>query len=98
MGNVVANLIMDETLDDILLVSTDDDAAHVRVVCLGKEVSWVRGMAPGSKGYQVVLLIAGHVIGMHNAPSGIDLTCAGVDEFRPGLVDGVPVFPKLFPL
>src|ERR1035438_8028762 len=98
MGNVIANLITDEALDDIFLVSAHDDAAHVRVIRLGKEIPWVRGMDPGSKGYQVVLLIAGHIVGMYNAPRGIDLTCAGVDEFSPSLMDSVPVSPKLFPL
>ena len=98
MRNVMANFIVDEALDDILLVSAHDDAAHVGVVGFGKEISWVRGMTPGSKGYQVVLLIAGHIVGMYNAPRGIDLTCAGVDEFSPSLMDSVPVSPKLLPL
>lgn len=34
---------------------------------------------------------------MRHAPSGIDLSRVWIDEFRPGLMDGVPVFPKLFP-
>ena len=48
--------------------------------------------------FQVVFLVAGHVIGMRNASGGIDLPRVGVDEFCPCLMDGVPVFPKLFPL
>ena len=34
---------------------------------------------------------------MHHAPSGIDFTCAWIDEFSSGLMDSVPVFPELFP-
>jgi len=44
-GDAVANLVVDESLDDILLVSAHDHAAHVRVIWLGPEVPWVRGVA-----------------------------------------------------
>ena len=46
----------------------------------------------------MVLLVTGHVVGMRHAPGGIDLSRAWVDELRPRLMDGVPVFPKLRPL
>ena len=98
MGNVIADFVMDETLNYILLMSADDDAAHVGVIRFGKEIPSVRWMSPVFQGNKVVLLIAGHVIGMHYAPGGIDLPRIGIYEFRPGLVDGVPVSPKLFPL
>ena len=46
----------------------------------------------------MVLLIAGHVVEMGNAPGDIDLPRARVDELRPRLADGVPVLPELPPL
>jgi hypothetical protein len=46
----------------------------------------------------VVFFVAGHVVGMRNAPGGIDLPRVWVDELRLCLMDSVPVFPKLFPL
>src|ERR1017187_10609893 len=98
MRNVIANLIVDETLDDILLVRPHDHATHVRVIRFRKEIPWVCGVATVFKGYQVVFLITCHVIGMRHAPSGIDLTCAGIYEFRPCLMNYVPVLTKLFPL
>ena len=98
MGNVVADLVVDKTFDDILLMSPHDDAAHMSVIGLGKEISWVRRVATVFQGYQVVLLIASHVVGVRHAPSRIDLSRAGVDKFRPCLVDSIPVFPQLFPL
>src|ERR1035438_8794471 len=97
MGNVVANLIVDEALDDVFLVCPHDDAAHMRVIGFGKEISWIRRVAAVFQGYQVVLLIAGHVVGMSHAPGGIDLSRVGIDEFCPALMDSVPVLPKLFP-
>ena len=42
MGNVIANLIVDEALDYDFLVRPHDDVAHMSVRGLGKEISWVR--------------------------------------------------------
>ena len=41
MGDVIANLIMDEAFDGILLVSAHDCAAHMRVKWFGPKVPWV---------------------------------------------------------
>ena len=45
MWNVEAYLVMIEGLNNILLVSAHDDAAHVRVKGFEKEISWVRGIS-----------------------------------------------------
>ena len=87
-----------KALDDILLVSAHDRAADLRVIRLGPEVPRVRGVAAVFEGNKVVFLVAGHVVGMRNAPGGIDLSRVRVDELRPCLMDSVPVFPKLLPL
>jgi len=70
----MANLIVDEALDHILLVSAHDDAADHRVVGLRPKVPWVGGVPAVFQGNQVVFLIAGHVVGMHCAPGGISRT------------------------
>jgi len=77
-------------------LSAHDDAAHVRVVRLGPEVPRVRGVAV-FEGNKMVLLVAGHVVGMRHAAGRFHLADAWVDKLRPCLVDGVPVFPKLLP-
>jgi len=110
-GDAVANFVVDEILDHILLASAHDDAAHVRVVCvasrlepprpgewLGPQVSRVRGVAGVFERDEVVLLVAGQVVGTRHAPGRIDLPCGWVDEFRPCLMDSVAVFPKLLSL
>jgi hypothetical protein len=89
---------MDEALDDILLASAHDCPAPPSVVWLGPEVPRIRRIPAVFEGNEVVFFVAGHVVGMRNAPGGIDLPCAWVDELRPCLVDSVPVFAKLFPL
>src|ERR1039457_5208185 len=95
MWDFITNLIVDEALDDVFLVCPHDDAAHMRVIGFGKEISWIRRVAAVFQGYQVVLLIAGHVVGMSHAPGGIDLSRVGIDEFRPALMDSVPILSKL---
>src|ERR1035438_7640088 len=45
----------------------------------------------------MVFFVTGHVVGMRNAPGGIDLPRVWVDKFRPCLLDRVPVFSELFP-
>ena len=64
----MANLVVDEALDDILLMSADDDAAHVRVIRFGKEIPWVRGVSAVFQGNEVVFFVASHVVGMRHAP------------------------------
>ena len=85
MGNVIANLIVDEALNDVLLMRANDDAAHVGVIGFGKEIPWVRGIAAVFKRYEVVFLITGHVVGVRHAIGRIDLSRVGIDKFRPGL-------------
>jgi hypothetical protein len=97
MGNVVANLIMDEALDHILLVSAHDCAADTRVIWLWPEVPRVCRIPAVFERNKMVLLIAGHIVGMRNAPGGIDLPCAWIGELRPCLMHSVAVFPKLLP-
>jgi hypothetical protein len=46
----------------------------------------------------VILLVAGHVVGMCHAPGGVHFSRAWVDKLRSRLVHGVPGFPKLLPL
>ena len=77
MGNVIANLIMDEALDDILLMSAHDDPAYVRVIWLRPQVPWVRRISAVFEGNKMVLLITSHVVGMRNAPGAIDLAVLG---------------------
>jgi len=89
---------MDERLDDILLMSAHDCAAHVRFVCLGAEVPRVPRVAVVFERDKVVLLVAGHVVETRRAPGRIDLPRAWVDKLRPCLVHGVPVLAELLPL
>src|ERR1035437_6248048 len=98
MGNVVANFVVDEALDDIFLVSAHNYPANLRVIRLGPEIPWVCRVSAVFEGNKVVFLVAGHVVGMRNAPSCIDLPRVWIDEFGPYLMDSVPVFPKLSPL
>ena len=86
---------MDEGLDDIFLVSAHDCAADPRVIWLGPEIPWVYGVAAVFERNQVVFLIAGRVVRMRHAPSGVDLSRPRIDEFGPGLMDWIPVFLKL---
>ena len=46
------------------------------------------------QGNQVVLLIAGHVVGMRNAPGRIDLPRVWIDELRPCLMEQCPRIPE----
>ena len=96
IGNVVTNLVMDEALDYILLVSAHDYAADLCVIWFGKEIlrlCWIPAVFERNK---VVLLIAGRVVGMRHAPGGIDFSRGWVDELRPCLMDSIPVFRELF--
>lgn len=98
MWDVIANLIVDEALDDILLVRSHYHASNLSVIRLGKEISRVRGVATVFEGNKVVFLIAGHVVGVHHASGCVNLSRILIDEFRPWLMDGILVFPKLLPL
>ena len=89
---------MDEGLDDVLLVSAHDYASDLSVVRLWPEVSWVGWITPVFERNEVVLLVAGHVVGMRQAPGGIDPPGAWVDKLRSCLVHPVPIFPKLLSL
>ena len=79
-------------------MSAHDHAAHVRVIWLGPEVPRVGGVASVFERNEVVLLVAGHVVGMRHAAGRVDLPRGCVDKLRPRLMHGVPVFPKLLPL
>src|ERR1017187_5906534 len=97
MGNVIANLIVDEALDNVFLVGPHDDAANMSVIRFGKKIPWIHRVAAVFQGYQVVFFIAGHVVGMRHAPGGIYLSRVWIDEFRPGLMDSVPNIRPLIP-
>ncbi len=64
MGNVVANLIMDEALDDILLVRPHDYAPHVRVIRFGEEILRVCRIPAVFERNKVLFLVAGEVVGV----------------------------------
>jgi hypothetical protein len=53
MGNVVANLVMNEALDYVLLVGSHDYATHMRVKWFGKEIPRVSGISAVFKRYQM---------------------------------------------
>src|ERR1017187_4176839 len=89
---------MDETLNDIFLMSAHNHATHVCVVGLGKKIPGVSGVAAVFQGYEMVFLVASHAVGMRHAPGGIGLPGVWIDEFRPGLVDRVPIVSNLPPL
>ena len=62
MGNVIANLIVDEALDYVFLVCADDYAAHMRVIRFGKKIPGIRRVAAVFQGYQMVFFVTGHVV------------------------------------
>ena len=97
IGNVVTDFVMDESLDDIFLVSARDYPTDLRVIWLRPEVPGISLIAAVFEGNKVVFLIAGWVVGMRHAPGGINLPRFWIDELRPCLMHSVPVFPKLFP-
>ncbi len=96
--DIMAYFVVDEALNHIFLVSAHNGAADPGVVRLGPEVARVHWVAPIFERNQVVLLVARHVVGVGHAAGGINLAGTRVDEFRPRLVHGVAVFPKLLPL
>lgn len=54
-------------------------------------------MAADFKRDQMVLLVAGHIVGMRHAAGDVDFAGDSIDQFRSRLMDRVFVLPKLFP-
>jgi hypothetical protein len=58
----MANLIMDETLNDIFLTSAHNNPAHACVLGLGKKIPLVSGVATVFQGYRIVFRVAALVV------------------------------------
>src|SRR5690349_13258829 len=87
---------MDIALDDILLPSPHNHAANSGVIGLGPEIVRVSGIATVFKRDQMILFVAGHVIGMRHATGPVDSPGVWIDQFSPCLMHGIPILPKLF--
>ena len=46
---------------------------------------------------QMVLLVAGYIVGMRHAAGDVDFAGDWIDQFRSRLMDPVSILPKLFP-